>query len=235
MANAYGTKEYLEYRQRIYKQNDKDKWYLVDVKRSSFEKYKIVYEYLCRESEYEQYKRSRTNVELRCEMTVYKFGKLSYECNDVYNTRYFYFTHNSNDFLLFCKDKLYGYTILNLDTLEEINYFPSNIVDNWQKNSAESFIIYDAMKWNYVLLLEGCFWAGPTMCCLFDLNTFKTYLIDNEEWRSVAEHGIIINDDVLTLKYDDEEMPASSSYTYEQVKALLQASTSCDLPTIFGH
>lgn len=234
MANAYGTKEYLEYRQSLYKQNDKDKWYLVDVKRSSFEKYKIEYEYLCRESEYEQYQINRMNAELRCEMTVYKFGKLCYECNDVYNTRCFYFTHNSNDFILFCKDKLYGYTILNLDTLDEINYFPSNIVDNWQKNSAESFIIYDAMKWNDVLLLEGCFWAGPTMCCLFDLNTFKTYLIDNEEWRSIADNGISVNDDVLTLRYEDEEMPASSSYTYEQVKALLQASTSCDLPTIFA-
>ncbi len=234
MANAYGTKEYLEYRQSIYKQNNKDKWYLVDVKISSFEKYKIEYEYLCRESEYEQYKRNRTNVELRYEMTVYKFGKPCYSCKDIYKEgSCFYFTHNSNDFLLFCKDKLYGYTILNLDTLEEINYFPSNIVDNW-RNGVESFIIYDAMKWNDVLLLEGCFWAGPTMCCLFDLNTFKTYLIDNEEWRSIADNGISVNDDVLTLKYDDEELPASSSYTYEQVKALLQASTSCDLPTIFA-
>ena len=84
---------------------------------------------------------------------------------------------NGNDYLLFRRD-LYGYSVLNLNTLKDFHYYPrcslGNSVDN--KHFEETFIwtnmLYNPN--NNLLVGYGCYWACPMELALVDFsNPFK--------------------------------------------------------------
>ena len=72
---------------------------------------------------------------------------------------------NGNDYLLFRRD-LYGYSVLNLSTLEDFHYYPACNVGN----SKETFIWCDPIynPHNDLLAVYGCYWGWPYTLILAD-------------------------------------------------------------------
>jgi len=72
---------------------------------------------------------------------------------------------NGNSYLLFRRD-LYGYSVLNLNTLEDFHYFPACNI----KPKDETFIWCDPIynPKNDLLIVFGCYWACPYDLILVD-------------------------------------------------------------------
>lgn len=226
MANIYGTKQYEDYLKKYDKfirDKAKDK-YLWTLTETIIKKYQ---EYEARLEVYRQnylFEECNTLIE-RADLVIEKNGKQIYHCDNMYYHRellYFYH-YNRQNHLLFRKNDLYGYTLLNLETLEEYTYFPDTVI-----NEHESFIITDAHIFQDILICEGCIWACPYTCYLIDLKTHKTFGI----WRTLynSKACVQIKDDRAVIVYEDEEQnPEPVSYHYEELKNLLEQSNSFDL------
>lgn len=96
-----------------------------------------------------------------------KKGELSYECvlydENNYGHPFFNVTIKEKPCFLFRKT-LYGFTLLDLDTLTEVyEYVPLNV-----KNRKESFIISDVKQLGKLLVFDGCYWAAPYECYVYD-------------------------------------------------------------------
>lgn len=195
MANAYGTKKYNEYIQGYLSSFDFDK---VDEECFVFSGLKATaahYEYWEKTVGY--YKHAEKTV---VTITDKNNAPHVYECIDAFFTPY-EFEHNGSKYLLFRKS-LYGYTILNLTDFSEINYFPSDVLDG-----REAFIICEAKIFKTVLVLGGCFWAGPYECYALDLASLKTANISAPHGiNDVADGGITISADTLVLHGSDNEI-----------------------------
>lgn len=134
-------------------------------------------------------------------------GDKTYECTfydeHSYGCSFFPVTIEGKAYLLFRKT-LYGFTLLDADTLTEAyNYIPENV-----KKGEESFIITGANQLGKLLIFDGCYWAAPYECYVYDYekklfaNISTTYGIDSLE-------EIEVKDDMLYISgyafIDDEE------------------------------
>lgn len=155
-------------------------------------------------------------------LKILKNGKEIYNCKNMGYMRdllYFY-NYNGQDYLLFRKDQIYGYTLFNLETLEEINYFPSAVVDE-----GDAYIITSAVLFKDILIFDGCFWGGPYCCYLLDLKTYKTYLIAERLYECFE-----IKDNCVYIPcYDDDNNRQVITFTYEELTNLLDKSNSYDV------
>ncbi|MDV0447068.1 hypothetical protein MsAg5_09410 [Methanosarcinaceae archaeon Ag5] len=99
---------------------------------------------------------------------VYRNGKEIYSFKTVNNSGYFWLLHHQNghDYLLFTKD-LYGYSVLDLTTLQDFNYFPAGSFP-----TGETFIWCDIHynPANNMMAVSGCFWACPSSIVLVDFS-----------------------------------------------------------------
>lgn len=124
--------------------------------------------------------------------------ELIYEWKCAYNkSRFSNIIHHSNDkkYLIFTED-LYGYSVLELDTLKNIHYIlPQSIYQN------ETFIWEDFHynKENDYLAIDGCFWGHPTSIIIVDFKN-PLEIQESNEWIDI--HNII---DPNYEKYDDIE------------------------------
>lgn len=157
-------------------------------------------------------------------LSIYKGDRLIYRClcNEERGYRLpCFYTENGEDFALFRRD-LYGYTILNLNTLAEYNYFPDKIF-----KGEEAFIICEAYPFRDILLLCGCYWAGPYHCRLLDAKTFRTYNL-SEDMKNAD-----IEDDGLSIEGDEVIFTCSNGkrygFLYGDLKRKLQESENRDL------
>lgn len=227
MANAYGTKEHerylTQYEEWLREQaGDRYEWTLDDTIIQSYRAYQAKLEVSLQKYLFEK----DITIAWRSVLTIEKNGEQIYRFEPIYEkSRLLYFyRYNGRDYLLFRKD-LYGYTILDLETLEEHNYFPSAVLEK-----DESFIITDAHIFRDILICEGCFWGYPYMFYLIDLKTFHTYGI----WRSIFnDNCVTVQDDCVTLVFesddDDSDDPDPVTYRYDELKQLLEQSDSIDL------
>lgn len=225
MPNVYGTKQYEEYLKQCdqfirEKAQDKYEWTLYDTIIKTYKEYKAQLGlYIQKNLEDE-----RKTLFEATKLTIEKNGEQIYACPNMLDRcdLLYFFNYNGQDYLLFRKD-LYGYALLNLETLEEHNYFPSAVVEH-----DESFIVTDAHLFRDILILEGCFWACPYSCYLLDLKTFKTHDLRRETFNS--NDNIQIKENSATIiYYDDDDNPDPVTYSYEELSALLEKSDSYDL------
>ena len=111
---------------------------------------------------------------------ILKKGDLTYECDfcDAHNYEddFYPIILNGQHFVGFRKT-LYGFTLINADTLSvEYEYFPESVI-----HGEESFIITEVKQLDNLLIFEGCYWACPYECFVFDydqklfLNVSKKY------------------------------------------------------------
>lgn len=127
-------------------------------------------------------------------------GKLIYEwINTYYQSRISDIIHHSNgkDYLIFTED-LYGYSVLELDTLKSIHYVPE-ISFYKNENFDETFIWTDFHynSENNYLAIGGCIWGCPSSLILVD---FSNPLEIQEEDKWIELHEII---DPTFDKYND--------------------------------
>lgn len=134
-------------------------------------------------------------------------GDKTYECNfydeHSYGSSFFPVTINEKAYLLFRKT-LYGFTLLDADTLTEAyNYIPENV-----KKGEESFIITGANQLGKLLIFDGCYWAAPYECYVYDYekklfaNISTTFGIDSLEEIEVKDDTLYISGYAFI---DDEE------------------------------
>lgn len=73
---------------------------------------------------------------------------------------------NQHEYLVFTKD-LYGYSVLDLTTMQDFNYFPAGSFP-----TGETFIWCDVHynPANNIMVVGGCFWACPSSVVLVDFS-----------------------------------------------------------------
>ncbi|MBQ7847338.1 MAG: hypothetical protein IJ344_03540, partial [Clostridia bacterium] len=84
--------------------------------------------------------------------------KRSFECVDILSARGLFapITLCGRDYLFF-KRTLYGFILLNAETLQTAyEYFPKKVLEG-----EESFIITEALSFGNFLIFAGCYWAAP--------------------------------------------------------------------------
>lgn len=220
MANCYGTAQYEKFRKEQLDIGADCDWTPDEERYEQYGDYELSYNVYAPEN-----KATDSFAYNRGVLKVRRNQKEFYSCADIYEdspTFFRFFTWKGNDYLIFRKDDLYGYTIVNLNTCEEYNYFPDAVLDREQ----ESFIIVDATLWNDVLLLDGCYWGCPYMYFLLDLNTYKTARLCE---RVTDNDKTVIEKNILTVRFDDEEEPKTHSFNYRDIEELLQNSDSYDI------
>ena len=114
---------------------------------------------------------------------------------------------NGIDYLFYGKD-LYGYSTLNLSTMEQYQYYPDESIEN-----GETFIwcnVFYNSK-NDIIAVEGCYWACPYSVFLYELNdplnmfskqinTF--YLLKNSYNNYIGFVNWIDNQLILKLEFN---------------------------------
>lgn len=124
---------------------------------------------------------------------------------------------NGFHYMIFRRD-LYGYSVLELETLKEMHYIPSLCYPDESKGEKffETFIWIDVHydpKSN-LLAVDGCYWAAPSSVLLIDFSE-PLEARDSEEWRDL--YDVI---DPEYEKYDDIEFLRFGDKGEVWVKAL---------------
>ncbi len=161
-----------------------------------------------------QYK-DRRNYREKAHVT-FKKGDLIYQCDFCdshdYENGFYPIVFDGQRFICFRKT-LYGFTFINADTLSvQYEYFPESVI-----HGEESFIITDVKQFDDLLIFEGCYWACPYECFVFDYKTKlflnvskmcdlfsldKTVLQNNE----LVIHGTDENDSVKQITVSKQEI-----------------------------
>ena len=173
--NYYGSEEYNQ----LIKELDKLVYSKCDLLRPTneielYDNYSIKYYY------YKDIDSSKDGEVCR----LYKDKKMIYEWKNIYDkSRYATIIKHSdgNKYLLFSID-LYGYSVLNLKTLECINYIPSeSYLDN-----KETFIWCDVNynPKNNLLVVSGCYFASPYSLIVLDF-TKPMEIVDSSNWLNL--------------------------------------------------
>ena len=134
---------------------------------------------------------------------IFTKGNLSYECDFCdqhdYENDFYPITLNGQRFICFRKT-LYGFTLLNADTLSvEFEYFPECVLDG-----EESFIVVDVKQLDNLLIFEGCYWACPYECFAFDYEK-KIFLNVSEMCGLTSSEETATQDNKLILYGTDQK------------------------------
>ena len=93
---------------------------------------------------------------------------------------------NGKDYLLFF-EYLYGYSLLDLSTMESVHYIPQESGDYDQEDFEETVIWvnphYDPES--SLLAVEGCIWAAPYTVLVLDLSD-PMRIVETKEWLDLA-------------------------------------------------
>lgn len=128
---------------------------------------------------------------------ILKKGDLTYECDfcDAHNYEndFYPIILDGQHFICFRKT-LYGFILINADTLSvEYEYFPESVLQ-----SEESFIITEAKQLDNLLIFEGCYWACPYECFLFDFekklfwNVSKKYGLQSLDKTELQDNALVL-------------------------------------------
>lgn len=123
-----------------------------------------------------------TNHGSKCELQKQK-GKAFYRWYNIDNGAEFYrliLHSDGNDYLIFRQD-LYGYSVLNLQTMQDFHYIPARSFPFKKEAFVEAFIWTDAFyePQSDLLAIPGSFWARPFSVVVLD---FSQPLQANEAW-----------------------------------------------------
>lgn len=135
---------------------------------------------------------------------LYKNDKLVFEWKSLYhNSRISNIIEHSNGhkYLIFTED-LYGYSVLELDTLKNMHYLPK------EDPLVESFIwgsdiFYN--KNNDLLVVEGCFWGWPVSAIVLDFSK-PLEAVDAKDWIDVRSKFNENYDDITFKSWHEEKI-----------------------------
>lgn len=89
---------------------------------------------------------------------------------------------NGRKYLIFCKD-LYGYSVLDLSSLEVFDFFPE---ESFEQES-ETFIWCDVFynPENNIIAIDGCYWACPYSIVLMDFTNPMQTSVQVDLWEKI--------------------------------------------------
>ncbi len=133
---------------------------------------------------------------------TFKKGDLIYQCDFCdshdYENGFYPIIFGGQRFICFRKT-LYGFTLINADTLSvEYEYFPESVT-----HGEESFIITDVKQLDTLLVFEGCYWACPYECFVFDYDK-KMFLNVSKKYDLYSLDKTELQDNHLVLYGTDE-------------------------------
>lgn len=136
---------------------------------------------------------------------LYKDDRMIFEWKNIYGQSRFATIINHSDgnkYLVFDED-LYGYSVLNLKTLECVHYIPSEShLDN-----KETFIWCDV---NYninnnLLVVSGCYWATPYTLIVVDF-TKPMEVVKSSNWLDLPPKYYELGSDIDFKCFDDDKL-----------------------------
>lgn len=122
---------------------------------------------------------------------------LRYECEGIERPRWDFFpvTVSGRVCLLFSKT-LYGFTLIDPDTLTEItDFFPERVM-----NGEESFIITHAQSYGKYLILDGCYWGAPYEFAALDPAQMRFVSLTEAYGVLAGDHTAAVSGDSLILQ-----------------------------------
>lgn len=161
----------------------------------------------------------------RAEILLEKDG-LRYECEGIERPRWDFFpvTVDGRSYILFSKT-LYGFTLLDAETLTEItDFFPEKVM-----NGEESFIITHAQSFGKYLILDGCYWGAPYEFAALDPAQMRFVSLTEAYGVFAGDHTARIQGDELLLKGENlEHKPAEITVSASDLDRLMTERGTTD-------
>lgn len=145
------------------------------------------------------------------------------------NTTYYFKHSNNNEYLIYHED-LYGYSIIDLNTLEASHYIPkkSFLIKTWED---ETFIWLKShyIKEKNLLIVIGCLWAGPEEFIILD---FKEPLKIQNTTKWLTTPNLFPNyydnyHEVKFIKYENNNIHLKLTSTKNNKQ--IEKTIPCDL------
>ena len=136
---------------------------------------------------------------------LYKDDDLVYEWKNIYGKSRFATIINhsdSNKYLVFDED-LYGYSVLNLKTLDCIHYIPSES----RLDNKETFIWCNVNynQKNNLLVVSGCYWATSYSLIVLDF-TKPMEIIESSNWFNLPSKYYELGMDIDFKYFDNNKL-----------------------------
>lgn len=218
--NFYGTKEYFDY----YKLKTEE---LFKMRKEKTEIKQLEDNYSIEIDTYTNDSYRKGNV---CKL--YKKEKLIFEWINIYGMTLEpkIINHsNGNKYLIFNED-LYGYSILDLKTLQCMHYLPKeSYVDPFSSEYVDTFIFCHAHynPYNNYLAIEGCIWAAPYTVILLNFDN-PMEAVEANKWINISDEL----DDYYELNFKewDNDYLIITEENYDnknnkEIKLLIQNNT----------
>jgi hypothetical protein len=151
---------------------------------------------------------------------------LRYECEGIERPRWEFYpvTVDGCPCILFSKT-LYGFTLLDAETLTEItDFFPEKVM-----NGEESFIITHAQSFGKYLILDGCYWGAPYEFAALDPAQMRFVSLTEAYGVFAGDHTARIQGDELLLKGENlEHKPAEITVRASDLNRLMTERGTTD-------
>lgn len=191
MKNAYGTKKHIEYL------NEYIDGFNFEYERTVHNDY---FGFDCITDEFKAKKGHIIRVIQK--LSIHKDNIKLYECEiiDGQNSENLFYpiVWMDNRYLLFRKS-LYGFTLLNLENFDELNYFPEKVF-----HKKEDLILSGAVQFRDLLILDGCKWAYPYEYVVYDLFS-KKYLFLTDKYDIYFDCEVYFENDNIIFDGMDKE------------------------------
>lgn len=139
-------------------------------------------------------------------------GRTVYTWRNLDMDGYFYtlFQHkNGNSYLIF-RTELYGYSVYELESGNELHYVPSQVYPREQEKFEEVFIWtsvnYDPS--NDLLAVSGCIWAAPFSTIVLDFS-HPLQVEPAERWldiRTLIDPDYVLYGDIEFVRWEDSAL-----------------------------
>ena len=161
----------------------------------------------------------------RAEILMEKDG-LRYKCEGIERPQWDFYpvTVDGCPCILFSKT-LYGFTLLDAETLTEItDFLPEKVM-----NGEESFIITNAQSFGKYLILDGCYWGASYEFAALDPAQMRFVSLTEAYGILAGDHTARIQGDELLLKGENwEHKPAEITVRASDLDRLMTERGTAD-------
>jgi len=159
-----------------------------------------------------------------------KKGDLTYNCRfcdrHVYQHGFYPVRIDGQQMILFSKT-LYGFVLLNVDTLVvEYEYFPKHVLASGE-DFEESFIVCSVKQLDHIMFFSGCYWACPSGYFAFDYDK-KLFLDLSKQYDVFPADEVVIQDDTIVIRCTDKNLPPKEAVVFKQdlINDIIQYGTA---------